>query len=73
MKQKSTRSKIEEFRKNFISLARKGAGGYATIADRQRVGRYFLDHLKSTGIKLRSVDSLKVRYIENYIGLTPPR
>ncbi|MFP1887049.1 integrase domain-containing protein [Lonsdalea quercina] len=68
MKQKSTRSKIEGFRKDFISLARKGAGGYATIADRQRVGRYFLDHLKSAGIKLRSVDSLKVRYIENYIA-----
>jgi hypothetical protein len=32
MKQKSARSKIEEFRKEFISLARKGAGGYATIA-----------------------------------------
>lgn len=67
MKQKSTRSKIEGFRKDFISLARKGAGGYATIADRQRVGRYFLDHLKNSGIKLRSVDSLKVRYVENYI------
>lgn len=68
MKQKSTRSKIEGFRKEFISLARKGAGGYATIADRQRISRYFLDHLKNTGIKLRSVDSLKARYVESYIA-----
>ena len=68
MKQKSTRSKIEGFRKDFISLARKGAGGYATIADRQRVARYFLNHLKDTGIKLRSVDALKVRYVESYIA-----
>ncbi|PHZ22445.1 MULTISPECIES: integrase domain-containing protein [Yersinia] len=67
MAQKSTRSKIEGFRKEFISLARKGAGGYATIADRQRIGRYFLDHLKNTGIKLRSVDALKVRYVESYM------
>lgn len=68
MKQKSTRSKIEEFRKDFISLARKGAGGFATIADRQRVARYFLNHLKDTGIKLRSVDALKARYVESYIA-----
>jgi integrase len=67
MEQKSTRSKIENFKKEFISLARKGAGGYATIADRQRIGRYFLEHLKNTGIKLRSVDSLKARYIESYM------
>ncbi|WP_261653490.1 integrase domain-containing protein [Erwinia mallotivora] len=67
MKHKSTRSKIEGFRKEFISFARKGAGGYATIADRQRIGRYFLEHLKNSGIKLRSVDALKVRYVESYI------
>jgi len=67
MKRKSTRSKIESFRKEFISLARKGAGGYATIADRQRIGRYFLEHLENTGIKLRGVDALKVRYVESYI------
>lgn len=68
MKQKSARSKIEEFRKEFISLARKGAGGYATIADRERVSRYFLEHLRSTGIKLRSIESVKVRYVESYIS-----
>ncbi|WP_240156632.1 integrase domain-containing protein [Erwinia amylovora] len=64
---KSSRSKIELFRKDFITLARKSASAYASVSDSERVSRYFLNYLKDEGIKLRSTDSLKVRYFEGYI------
>jgi hypothetical protein len=35
--------------------------------DRQCIGRYFLEHIENTGIKLRGVEALKVRYVESYI------
>ncbi|MEB6791502.1 DNA-binding protein, partial [Escherichia coli] len=40
MSRKSSRSKVEVFRKSFISLARDCGGSYATTADRMRIARY---------------------------------
>ncbi|MBE8596288.1 integrase domain-containing protein [Xenorhabdus sp. BG5] len=68
MAQKSARSKIELFRKEFITHARKGRGSFATVADRERIARQFLNFLKDKGIKLRQMDSLKAKYIERYIA-----
>ncbi|MEX0446268.1 integrase domain-containing protein [Xenorhabdus sp. SGI246] len=68
MAQNSTRSKVEQFRKAFITHARQAGGSFATVADRERIARYFLDYLKNNGIKLRQMDSLKVKYIERYIA-----
>ncbi|WP_416777281.1 integrase domain-containing protein [Xenorhabdus budapestensis] len=68
MVQGSTRSKVEQFRKAFITHARQAGGSFVTVADRERIARYFLDYLKNNGIKLRQVDSLKVKYIERYIA-----
>ncbi|WP_183059953.1 integrase domain-containing protein [Salmonella enterica] len=64
---KSARSKVEIFRKDFITLARRAGGSYNTIAERTRIAQQFLQHLNQTGIKLRQVDSLKARYVESYI------
>lgn len=41
MSKKSARSKVEIFRKNFITHARDVSGGYATKADRMRIAKYF--------------------------------
>ncbi|CDL79336.1 integrase domain-containing protein [Xenorhabdus cabanillasii] len=68
MAQKSARSKIERFRKEFITHARKGHGSFATVADRERIAWQFLNFLKDKGIKLRQMDSLKAKYIERYIA-----
>ncbi|MBE8597835.1 integrase domain-containing protein [Xenorhabdus sp. BG5] len=68
MAQNSTRSKVEQFRKAFITHARQAGGSFVTVADRERIARYFLDYLKNNGIKLRQMDSLKVKYIERYIA-----
>ncbi|MDE1487593.1 integrase domain-containing protein [Xenorhabdus bovienii] len=68
MAQNSTRSKVEQFRKAFITHARQAGGSFVTVADRERIARHFLDYLKNNGIKLRQMDSLKVKYIERYIA-----
>ncbi|CDL85247.1 integrase domain-containing protein [Xenorhabdus szentirmaii] len=68
MAQKSARSKVERFRKEFITHARKAGGSFATVSDRERIARQFLDYLKNNGIKLRQMDSLKAKYIERYIA-----
>ncbi|PHM72077.1 integrase domain-containing protein [Xenorhabdus sp. KJ12.1] len=68
MAQKSARSKIERFRKEFITHARNGRGSFATVAARERIARQFLNFLKDNGIRLRQMDSLKAKYIERYIA-----
>ncbi|PHM30171.1 integrase domain-containing protein [Xenorhabdus innexi] len=68
MAQKSARSKIERFRKEFITHARQAGGSFATVADRERIARKFLNFLKDKDIKLRQMDSLKTKYIEHYIA-----
>ncbi|PHM63327.1 integrase domain-containing protein [Xenorhabdus ishibashii] len=68
MAQKSARSKIERFRKEFITHARQAGGSFATVADRERIARQFLGFLKDNGIRLRQMDSLKTRHIERYIA-----
>ncbi|MDC9589534.1 integrase domain-containing protein [Xenorhabdus sp. XENO-10] len=68
MAQGSTRSKVEQFRKAFITHARQAGGSFVTVADRERMARQFLDYLKNNGIKLRQMDSLKVKYIERYMA-----
>ncbi|MDC9598806.1 integrase domain-containing protein [Xenorhabdus sp. XENO-2] len=68
MAQKSARSKIERFRKEFITHARNGRGSFATVVDRERIARQFLNFLKDHGIRLRQMDSLKAKYIERYIA-----
>ncbi|TQS64562.1 DNA-binding protein, partial [Salmonella enterica subsp. enterica serovar Typhimurium] len=37
MKEKSARSKVEKFRRDFISLARDAGRAYATAADSMRI------------------------------------
>lgn len=68
MAQKSARSKIELFRKEFITCSRQAGGSFATAADRERIARQFLNFLKDKGIRLRQMDSLKAKYIERYIA-----
>ncbi|MBC8954988.1 integrase domain-containing protein [Xenorhabdus sp. PB62.4] len=68
MAQKSARSKIEQFRKEFITHARNGRGSFATVVDRERIARQFLNFLKDNDIRLRQMDSLKAKYIERYIA-----
>ncbi|MEQ2027441.1 integrase domain-containing protein [Xenorhabdus szentirmaii] len=68
MAQKSARSKVELFRKGFITHARQAGGSFVTVADRERIARQFLNFLKDKGIKLRQMDSLKTTYIEHYIA-----
>lgn len=63
---KSARSKVEIFRKDFIT-PHVVPGSYNTVAERTRIAQQFLQHLNQTGIKLRQVDSLKTRYVESYI------
>ncbi|MCJ1121597.1 phage integrase N-terminal domain-containing protein, partial [Escherichia coli] len=53
MSRKSQRSRVEMFRKDFITLARECGGSYATKADRVRIAKYFLNYLRENGIKLR--------------------
>ncbi|MCG3471139.1 integrase domain-containing protein [Xenorhabdus bovienii] len=68
MAQKSTRSKVELFKKAFITHARQAGGSFVTVADRERIARQYLDYLKDNGIKLRQMDSLKAKHIERYIA-----
>ncbi|CDG89905.1 integrase domain-containing protein [Xenorhabdus bovienii] len=68
MAQNSTRSKVEQFRKAFITHARQAGGSFVTVADRERIARQFLTYLKDNGIKFRQMDSLKTKYIERYIA-----
>ncbi|EPD8166518.1 phage integrase N-terminal domain-containing protein, partial [Escherichia coli] len=67
MARKSSRSKVELFRKSFISLARECGGSYATTADRMRIAKYFLNYLRENGIKLRQTSSIKTRHISGYL------
>ncbi|EBU4836355.1 DNA-binding protein [Salmonella enterica] len=67
MSRKSARSKVEIFRKNFITHARNVSGGYATTADRMRIAKYFLNYLRDNGIKLRHTDSIKTRHFSGYL------
>ncbi|EMX8467014.1 integrase domain-containing protein [Serratia marcescens] len=67
MSRKSARSKVQIFKKNFITHARSVSGGYATKADRMRIAKYFLDYLKENGIKLRHSDSIKTRHFSGYL------
>ncbi|EBX2873201.1 DNA-binding protein [Salmonella enterica subsp. enterica serovar Muenchen] len=67
MKNKSARSKVEQFRRDFVTLARDAGRSYATVADSMRVARYFLNYLRDKGIKLRHTDSIKTRYIVGYL------
>lgn len=67
MVRKAARTKVEVFKRSFITLARNTAGGYATTADRMRIARYFLQYLSDNGIKLRSTDSIKTRHLTGYL------
>ncbi|ECC6922409.1 DNA-binding protein [Salmonella enterica] len=67
MKNKSARSKVEQFRRDFITLARNAGRSYATVADSMRIAGYFLNYLRDNGIKLRHTDSIKTRHIVGYL------
>ncbi|MCT4711358.1 integrase domain-containing protein [Enterobacteriaceae bacterium H11S18] len=67
MSRKSARSKVQIFRKNFITHARDVSGAYATTADRMRIAKYFLNYLRDSGIKLRHSDSIKTRHFSGYL------
>lgn len=67
MSRKSARSKVEQFRRDFLTLAREASGGYATTADRMRIANYFLNWLRDSGIKLRHTDSIKTRHVAGYL------
>ncbi|HEC8924828.1 TPA: integrase domain-containing protein [Salmonella enterica subsp. enterica serovar Stanley] len=67
MKNKSSRSKIEQFRRDFITLARDAGRSFATVADSMRIAGYFLNYLRDNGIKLRHTDSIKTRHIVGYL------
>ncbi|ECG2271359.1 DNA-binding protein [Salmonella enterica subsp. enterica serovar Eastbourne] len=67
MKNKSARSKVEQFRRDFITLARDAGRSYATAADSMRIAGYFLNYLRENGIKLRHTDSIKTRHIVGYL------
>ncbi|EBS4548518.1 DNA-binding protein [Salmonella enterica] len=67
MTNKSARSKVEQFRRDFITLARKAGRSYATVADSMRIARNFLNYLCDNGIKLRHTDSIKTRHIVGYL------
>ncbi|EBS5580364.1 DNA-binding protein [Salmonella enterica subsp. enterica serovar Oranienburg] len=67
MKNKSARSKVEQFRRDFVTRARAAGRSYATIADSMRIARYFLNYLRDNGIKLRHTDSIKTRHIIGYL------
>ncbi|HEC8685026.1 TPA: integrase domain-containing protein [Salmonella enterica subsp. enterica serovar Oranienburg] len=67
MKNKSARSKVEQFRRDFVTLARDAGRSYATVADSMRIARYFLNYLRDNGIKLRHTDSIKTRHLIGYL------
>jgi hypothetical protein len=67
MGRKTARSKVEIFRKDFMTLARNAAGGYATTADRMRIAKYFISYLNDNGIKLRHIESIKTRHLTGYL------
>ncbi|HCQ8393246.1 TPA: integrase domain-containing protein [Klebsiella oxytoca] len=67
MSRKTARSKVEQFRRDFITQARKASGGYASTADRMRIAKYFLNYLRENGIKLRHTDSIKTRHFVGYL------
>ncbi|EOG3908031.1 integrase domain-containing protein [Salmonella enterica] len=67
MKNKSARSKIEQFRRDFITLARDAGRSFATVADSMRIAGYFLNYLRDNGIKLRHTNSIKTRHIVGYL------
>lgn len=67
MTAKSTRSKVERFRRDFVSLARDAGRAYATVADSIRIAKYFLNYLRDNGIKLRHTDSIKTRHVAGYL------
>ncbi|MGR7122085.1 integrase domain-containing protein [Klebsiella aerogenes] len=67
MGRKTARSKVEIFRKDFMTLARNAAGGYATTADRMRIAKYFINYLNENGIKLRHIESIKTRHLTGYL------
>ncbi|ECF3886177.1 DNA-binding protein [Salmonella enterica subsp. enterica serovar Ank] len=67
MKNKSARSKVEQFRRDFVTLARDAGRSYATVADSMRIARYFLNYLRDNGIKLRHTDSIKTRHFAGYL------
>ncbi|MCT6953301.1 phage integrase N-terminal domain-containing protein, partial [Salmonella enterica] len=60
-------SKVEKFRRDFISLARDAGRAYATAADSMRIAKYFLNYLRDNGIKLRHTDSIKTRHLAGYL------
>lgn len=64
---KSARSKVEVFKKQFISLAYKAGGSHKTVDARCRIANSFLNHLKESGIKLRQIESVKTSHIESFI------
>ncbi|SQC20595.1 DNA-binding prophage protein [Klebsiella pneumoniae] len=67
MSRKTARSKVEQFRRDFITQAREASGGYASTADRMRIARYFLNYLRENGIQLRHTDSIKTRHFVGYL------
>ncbi len=67
MSRKSQRSRVEMFRKDFITLARECGGSYATKADRVRIAKYFLNYLRENGIKLRDTHSINTRHFQGYL------
>ncbi len=67
MSRKTARSKVEQFRRDFITQAREASGGYASTADRMRIAKYFLNYLRENGIQLRHTDSIKTRHFVGYL------
>lgn len=67
MSRKTARSKVEQFRRDFITFARAAGGGYASVADRMRIAEYFLNYLRDNGIQLRHTNSIKTRHIADYL------
>ncbi|HEI8505933.1 TPA: integrase domain-containing protein [Serratia marcescens] len=67
MGRKTARSKVEQFRRDFITQAREAPGGYASTADRMRIAKYFLKYLKENKIQLRHTDSIKTRHVVGYL------
>ncbi|CNT76378.1 Phage integrase [Salmonella enterica subsp. enterica serovar Bovismorbificans] len=64
---KTARSKVEKFRRDFVTLARDAGRAYATAADSMRIAKYFLNYLRDNGIKLRHTDSIKTRHVTGYL------
>lgn len=49
------------------TYARKGGGGFKTVADRAKIAERIADRLIEMNIQIRSVSQMKVRHIELYI------